>query len=170
VLLVQRSAFIVPRFLHITLHSLLITLLLLAPGCTLLLKPAEVELVGLSFPGESIVDLTVKLKNPNLLPAKVTRADYSVRVGDATIGQGRTSEVINLGARDSLVARFPLEYNLVALVQVLPQLVRDTVVCRVDGSYRLEALLLSPTIRFSTERRVAVKDKAVEALRRFLGV
>lgn len=158
---VKRIAYSVRRIAY--------SLLLLAAGCNLLLKPAEVELVGLSFPGESVVDLSVKLKNPNLLAAKVSRTEYSVRIGDVMVGRGRTPEVISLAGRDSIVVRFPLRYSPAALLSVLPQLPADTVVCRVTGSYRLEALLLRPTLQFSTERRVPVREKAAEALKRILG-
>ncbi len=153
-----------PRFPLSTLHSLLITLFFLS-GCNLLLKPAEVELVGLAFSGERVVDLSVRIRNPNAVAVRASEVEYTVNIGPEVIGQGRTSEVIKLGPRGSVVTRFPLSYDLAAMVRAIPQLTRDTVVCQVQGSYRLEALLFRPKLRFAVERRVAVKHELLNILR-----
>ena len=59
--------------------------------------------------------------------------------------------------RDSLVTRSPLSYDIAALSRVLPQILQDTVVVRVDGTYRLRSLVSRPKLSFSTERRIPVK-------------
>ncbi|MBN1460946.1 MAG: LEA type 2 family protein [Armatimonadetes bacterium] len=131
-------------------------------SCSWLVKPAEVELVGLAFPGESIVDLSVKIKNPNSFSAKASNIEYAISIGSEVVGRGRSTEVLSLGAGDSLVAHLPLSYDALALLRVLPQLANDTTVCRIEGTYRLEVLVLRPRMRFAAERRVALKDRLRE--------
>ncbi|MEO0081394.1 MAG: LEA type 2 family protein [candidate division WOR-3 bacterium] len=146
------------------LRVLALALLVSCLNCGWMVKPAEVELVGLAFPGESVLDLSVKVRNPNSFSAKVSDVEYTVFIGSEAVGRGRANEVLSLRGRDSLVTCLPLSYDMAALFRVLPQLAQDTIVCRVDGTYQLEVLLLKPRMKFSVERRIAVKEKLLAVL------
>ncbi len=146
-------------------------LLVLIVGCACgwLVKPAEVELVGLTFPGENVVDISVLIRNRNLFSAKASDMEYRVSIGGEVIGRGHTPQALSLGAGDSLVTHFPLSYDLAALSRVLPQILQDTVVVRIDGTYRLRSLLSAPRLSFATERRIPVKARLGGVFRSLLG-
>ncbi len=146
------------------LRLLVAALVLSCLGCGWLVKPAEVELVGLAFPGESVVDLTVKIVNPNSFAVQASDLEYTVRINDETVGRGRRAEALGLEAGSSVVARLPLSYDLPALLRVLPGVAQDTIVCRVDGTYRLKALFAKPKLSFVSEYRVAARDRLRELL------
>jgi len=137
-------------------------------GCGWLVKPAEVELVALAFPSENMVDLTLLIRNRNPFSVKVSEVEYRVAIGGEEVGLGHAPEVLLFKSRDSLETHFPVRYDPAALVGVLPQIMQDTVVVRVDGSYRLHALLSKPKLTFSAERRIAVKEKLEGILRSLL--
>ena len=147
----------------------LLLVLVVCCGCGWLVKPAEVELVGLAFPGENMVDITVLIRNRNPLSARASDMEYKVSIGGEVIGRGRTPQVLSIGGRDSLVTHFPMNYDMAALSRVLPQILQDTVVVRVDGTYRLRSLLSKPKLPFSAERRIAVKDRLGGILKSLLG-
>jgi len=149
-------------------RRLLLTLLVFC-GCSWLVKPAEVELVGLAFPGENMVDITVSVHNRNQFSAKASDMEYRVSIGGEVIGRGRTSQVLSIGGRDSLVTHFPMSYDIAALSRVLPQILQDTVVVRVDGTYRLRSLVSRPKLSFSTERRIPVKARLGGIFKSLLG-
>jgi hypothetical protein len=147
----------------------LLLVLLVGCGCGWLVKPAEVELVGLAFPGENLVDISVLIRNRNLFSARASDMEYRISIGGEVIGRGHTPQVLSLGGRDSLVTHFPLSYDMAALSRVLPQILQDTVVVRVDGTYRLRSLLSAPKFPFSTERRIPVKARLGGVFRSLLG-
>ena len=147
----------------------LLLVLVVCSGCGWLVKPAEVELVGLAFPGENMVDITVLIRNRNPFSARASDMAYRVSIGGEVIGQGHTPQVLSLGGRDSLVTHFPLNYDMAALSRVLPQVLQDTVVVRVDGTYRLRSVLSRPKLSFSTERRVPVKARLGGVFKSLLG-
>jgi LEA14-like dessication related protein len=147
----------------------LLLVLVICCSCGWLVKPAEVELVGLAFPGENMVDLTVLIRNRNRFSAGASDMEYKVSIGGEVIGQGHMPQVLSLGGRDSLVTHFPLSYDMAALSRVLPQILQDTVVVRVDGTYRLQSVLSRPKLSFSTERRIPVKARLGGIFRSLLG-
>ncbi len=147
----------------------LLLVLIVGCGCGWLVKPAEVELVGLTFPGENLVDITVLIRNRNPFSARASDLEYKISIGGEVIGRGRTPQVLSFGARDSLVTHFPLSYDMAALSRVLPQILQDTVVVRVDGTYRLRSLLSSPRLPFATERRIPVKARLGGIFQSLLG-
>ena len=152
-----------------TMSKGLLLVLLLFCGCGWLVKPAEVELVGLAFPGENMVDITVLIRNRNPLSARASDMEYKVSIGGEVIGRGRTPQVLSIGGRDSLVTHFPMNYDMAALSRVLPQILQDTVVVRVDGTYRLRSLVSRPKLSFSTERRIPVKARLGGIFKSLLG-
>ena len=147
----------------------LLLVLVLSCGCGWLMKPAEVELVGLAFPSESAVDITVLIYNRNPFSATASDLEYRVSIGGEAIGRGHTSQVLSIGGRDSLVTNFPMNYDIAALSRVLPQILQDTVVVRIDGSYRLRSVLSRPKLQFSTERRIPVKARLEGVFKSLLG-
>jgi hypothetical protein len=152
-----------------TMSRRLLLVMLVFCGCGWLVKPAEVELVGLAFPGENMVDISVLIRNRNPLSARASDIEYKVSIGGEVIGRGHAPQVLSLGGGDSLVTHFPLSYDVAALVRVLPQILRDTVVVRVDGTYRLRSLFSTPKLPFSTERRIPVKARLGGVFRSLLG-
>ena len=64
---------------------------------------------------------------------------------------------------------FPLSYDIAALSRVLPQILQDTVVVRVDGTYRLRSVVSRPKLSFSTERRIPVKARLGGIFKSLLG-
>jgi len=147
----------------------LLLVLVVCCGCGLLVKPAEVELVELTFPSENMVDLTVFIHNHNPFSVKVSGLEYRVSIGSEVVGRGQAPGVLLFKGRDSLQTHFPIKYDAAALVRALPQIMQDTVVVRVDGSYRLRSLLSRPKLPFSAERRIAVKDRLGGILKSLLG-
>jgi len=147
----------------------LMLVLLAFCGCGWLVKPPDVELVGLAFPDENMVDLTVLIRNRNRFSASASGLEYRVSIGGEVVGQGHAPRVLSLGGRDSLVTHFPMSYDMAALSRVLPQIMQDTVVVRVDGSYLLRSLLSRPKLSFSAERRIAVKEKLGGVFKSLLG-
>ncbi len=147
----------------------LLLVLVVCCGCGWLVKPAEVELVGLAFPSENMVDLTVLIHNRNRFSARASDMEYKVSIGGEVIGQGHMPQVLSLGGRDSLVTHFPLSYDMAALSRVLPQILQDTVVVRVDGTYRLRSVLSRPKLSFCTERRIPVKARLGGVFKSLLG-
>lgn len=89
------------------MSKILLLVLVVSCGCGWLVKPAEVELVGLAFPGENMVDLTVLIHNRNRFSARASDMEYKVSIGGEAIGQGHMPQVLSLGGRDSLVTHFP---------------------------------------------------------------
>ena len=151
------------------MSKILLLVLVVSCGCGWLVKPAEVELVGLAFPDENMVDITVLIRNRNSFSAKASDLEYRVSIGGEAIGRGHTSQVLSIGGRDSLVTHFPMNYDIAALSRVLPQILQDTVVVRVDGPYRLRSVLSRPKLPFSTERRIPVKARLGGVFRSLLG-
>jgi hypothetical protein len=152
-----------------TLSKGLLLVLVVCSGCGWLVKPAEVELVGLAFPSENLVDLTVLIHNRNRFSAKASDMEYKVSIGGEVIGRGHTPQVLSIGGRDSLDTHFPMNYDMAALSRVLPQILQDTVVVRVDGTYRLQSVVSRPKLSFSTERRIPVKARLGGVFRSLLG-
>jgi LEA14-like dessication related protein len=152
-----------------TLPKKLLLVLVIFCGCGWFVKPAEVELVGLAFPGENLVDIAVLIRNRNPFSARASDMEYRVSIGGEVIGRGHTPQVLFLGGRDSLVTHFPMSYDMAALSRVLPQILQDTVVVRVDGTYRLRSLLSAPKLPYSTERRIPVKARLGGIFRSLLG-
>ncbi len=147
----------------------LLLVLVVCCGCGWLVKPAEVELVELAFPDENVVDITVLIRNRNPLSARASDMEYKVSIGGEVIGWGHSPQVLSIGGRDSLVTHFPMDYDVAALSRVLPQILQDTVVVRVDGTYRLRSVVSRPKFSFSTERRIPVKDRLGGILKNLLG-
>ena len=147
----------------------LLLVLLFCCGCGWLVKPAEVELVELTFPSENMVDLTVLIHNRNPFSVKASGLEYQVSIGSEVVGRGQAPGVLLFKGRDSLQTHFPIKYDPAALVRALPQIMQDTVVVRVDGSYRMRSLLSRPKLSFSAERRIAVKDRLGGILKSLLG-
>jgi hypothetical protein len=147
----------------------LLLVLVVFCGCGWLVKPAEVELVGLAFPSENMVDLTVLIRNRNPFSARASDLEYRISIGGEVVGRGHAPQVLFLGSRDSLVTHFPMSYDMAALSRVLPQIMQDTVVVRVDGSYRLRSLLSMPKLPFSAERRIVVKERLGGIFKSLLG-
>ena len=152
-----------------TMSKRLLLGLVLLCGCGWLVKPAEVELVELTFPSENMVDLTVLIHNRNPFSVKASGLEYQVSIGSEVVGRGQAPGVLLFKARDSLKTHFPIKYDAAALVRALPQIMQDTVVVRVDGSYRMRSLLSRPKLAFSAERRIAVKDRLGGILKSLLG-
>jgi hypothetical protein len=152
-----------------TMSKGLLPILVLACGCGWLVKPAEVELVGLAFPGENMVDIAVLIRNRNPLSVRASDMEYRASIGGEVIGRGHTPQVLSIGGRDSLVTHFPMNYDMAALSRILPQILQDTVVVRVDGTYRLRSVLSRPKLSFSAERRIPVKARLGEVFRSLLG-
>jgi hypothetical protein len=153
----------------VTLFRPLSLVLFVLCGCSWLVKPAEVELVELTFPSENLVDLTVLIHNRNPFSVKASEVEYKVSIGSEVVGRGRAPGVLLFKGRDSLKTHFPIKYDAAALVRALPQILQDTVVVRVDGTYRLRSLLSRPKLPFSAERRVSVKDRLGGILESLLG-
>jgi len=65
----------------------LLLVLVLFCSCGWLMKPAEVELVGLAFPGENVVDITVLMHNRNPFSARASDMEYRVSIGGDVIGR-----------------------------------------------------------------------------------
>ncbi len=151
------------------MSKILLLVLVVSCGCGWLVKPAEVELVGLAFPNEDVVDITVLVRNRNSFSAKASDMEYRVSIGGEVIGRGRTAQVLSIGGRDSLVTHFPMNYDIAALSRALPQILQDTVVVRVDGTYRLQSVLSKPKLSFSTERRIPVKARLGGIFKSLLG-
>jgi len=147
----------------------LLLVLVLFCGCSWLMKPVEVELVGLAFAGESMVDIAVLIHNRNPFSARASDMEYRVSIGGEVIGQGHTPQVLSISGRDSLVTHFPMNYDIAALSRVLPQILQDTVVVRVNGTYRLRSVVSRPKLSFSTERRVPVKARLGGVFKSLLG-
>jgi len=147
----------------------LLLVLVVCCGCGWLVKPAEVELVELTFPSENMVDLAVLIHNRNPFSVKASEVEYQVSIGGEVVGRGHTPETLLFKGRDSLQTHFPIKYDAAALVRALPQIMQDTVVVRVDGTYRLRSLLSRPKLPFSAERRIAVKDRLGGILKSLLG-
>jgi LEA14-like dessication related protein len=147
----------------------LLLVLVICCGCGWLVKPAEVELVEMTFPSENIVDLAVLIHNRNPFSVKVSGLEYQVRIGAEVVGRGQAPGVLLFRGRDSLQTHFPVKYDAAALVRALPQIMQDTVVVRIDGTYRLQSLLSKPKMPFSAERRIAVKDRLGGILKSLLG-
>ena len=156
------------RVLETTSKRLLLALIV-GCGCGWLVKPAEVELVELTFPSENWVDINVLIHNRNPFSVKASGLEYQVRIGSEVVGRGRAPGVLLFKARDSLKTHFPVKYDAAALVRALPQIMQETVVVRVDGTYRLRSLLSRPKLPFSAERRIAVKDRLGGILKSLLG-
>jgi hypothetical protein len=152
-----------------TMSKRLLLVIVLFCGCNWWVKPAEVELVGLAFPGENVVDISVLIRNRNLFSARASDMEYRVSIGGEVIGRGHAPQVLSLGGRDSVVTHFPLSYDMAALSRVLPQILQDTVVVRIDGAYRLRSLLSTPKLTFATERRIPVKARLGGIFRSLLG-
>ena len=153
----------------VTISRRFLLVLLVCCSCGWLAKPAEVELVGLTFPGENVVDISVLIHNRNLFSARASDMEYRVSIGGEVIGRGHMPQVLSIGGGDSLVTHFPLSYDMAALSRVLPQILQDTVVVRVDGTYRLRSLLSTPKLSFATERRIPVKARLGGIFRSLLG-
>jgi hypothetical protein len=147
----------------------LLLVLVVSCGCGWLVRPAEVELVGLAFPSENMVDITVSIHNRNPFSARASDMEYKVSIGGEVIGRGHTPQVLSIGGRDSLVTHFPMNYDIAALSRVLPQILQDTVVVRVDGTYRLRSVVSRPKLSFSTERRIPVKARLGGVFKSLLG-
>ena len=64
-----------------------------------------------------------------------------------------------MGARDSVPANVLLAVDYANLAKSLPNLLKDTVIVKLDGSYRVKTAFGARRIGFSTERRLAVKDQ-----------
>ena len=152
-----------------TMSKSLLLVLVVCCGCGWLVRPAEVELVGLAFPSENVVDITVLIHNRNQFSATASDLEYRVSIGGEVIGRGHMSQVLSIGGRDSLATHFPMDYNIAALSRVLPQILQDTVVVRVDGTYRLRSVLSRPKLPFSTERRIPVKARLGGIFKSLLG-
>ena len=147
----------------------LVLVLVVFCGCSLLVKPAEVELVGLAFPSENFMDLAVVVRNRNAFSARASDMEYRITIGGEEVGRGHTHETLSIRGGGSLKTHFPVRYDPAALVRVLPQITQDTVVVRVDGTYRLRSLVLMPQLQFSAERRIAVKEKLGGILKSLFG-
>jgi LEA14-like dessication related protein len=152
-----------------TLSKGLLLVLVVCSGCGWLVKPAGVELVGLAFPNENMVDLTVLIHNRNRFSARASDMEYKVSIGGEVIGRGHTPQVLSIGGRDSLVTHFPMNYDMAAMARVLPQILQDTVVVRVDGTYRLRSVVSRPKLSFSTERRIPIKARLGGVFKSLLG-
>ena len=152
-----------------TMSRRLLLILVVCCGCGWLVKPAEVELVEFTFPSENMVDLTVLIHNRNRFAARASDMEYKASIGGEVIGRGRMPQVLSLGGRDSLVTHFPMSYDVAALSRVLPQILQDTVVVRVDGTYRLQSVVSRPKLAFSTERRIPVKARLGGIFKSLLG-
>jgi len=152
-----------------TMSKRLLLVLVVCCGCGWLVTPAEVELVGLTFPSESVVDITVSIHNRSRFAARASDIEYKASIGGEVIGRGRMPQVLSLGGRDSLLTHFPMSYDVAALSRVLPQILQDTVVVRVDGTYRLRSVVSRPKLAFSAERRIPVKARLGGIFKSLLG-
>jgi LEA14-like dessication related protein len=104
-------------------------------------------------------DVGLVVTNPNSFALDVLSAEYRITVGDNPCGSGRHDTPIHVGARDSAPANVLLAVDYANIARSLPSLLKDTVVVKLDGSYRVKTMLGTRRLGFGTERRIAVRDQ-----------
>jgi LEA14-like dessication related protein len=133
--------------------------LLVFTACGPLVKPVSVHVTGVSFSSRDTAEVTVVLGNPSRFALDILSAEYRITVGERRCGNGHHDTPIHVGARDSTEAGIRLAVDYEELLASLPELLRDTVAVKLDGSYQVKTALGARRVGFSTERRIAVKDQ-----------
>ncbi len=116
---------------------------------------------------QALVELEVA--NPNRFGLDVARVEYRVAVGESLVAQGKREEPLHIGARDTVVAEFPLTFDYQQLLRCLPAVLNDTLTFRVEGAYVLPALPGKRRLGFAGEKKVSVKAELESFLDKVFG-
>ena len=115
--------------------------LLAVSGCALLRDAAkpEVTLTSVSFGGSSgltqLINLGVKVRNPNGFALNFNRLNYRIFLEDSEVASGRRGEPLSIAANDSASFTVPVELNLLSGLSLAEKLMRSP---KNELAYRLE--------------------------------
>ncbi len=135
------SAILAKPLLRKSGFFILLALVLNIGGCAWLrdtVKP-EVTITSVAFGGSNgltqLINVGVRVRNPNAFALKVDRLNYRIFLEDSEVATGRRMEPLNIAANDSASFTVPVELNLLSGLSLVQRLMQKP---KNELAYRLE--------------------------------